>query len=121
MLLLKFINFSLKPNNYNLCRLCWQTSSEQNTAKFLEDKSVVQRRFTIIGEKAAANNNYEAYYTFLDNRIPDSKMIFYRLKMVDKDGAFTDGPTKFFITKSNDKVVVYPNPATVIIHKKSGI
>lgn len=91
----------------------WSTQSEQNSDHFDVERSYDGITFTRIGEvQAAGYSTYVQNYQFTDANAARS-MIFYRLKMVDRDAGY-----KFSIISvvaKSDGVkqdfLLYPNPA----------
>jgi hypothetical protein len=71
-----------RAGNTNL--LTWKTSQEQNSSKFVIERSTDGgRNFSDIGEVAAAgNSNTERNYRFVD-KAPVKGINYYRLRMVD--------------------------------------
>ena len=50
-------------------------------------------------------------YYFIDDHLPSKNILYYRLKMVDKDGKFSYSKTIIIRISSNlNAAVVYPNP-----------
>ena len=91
--------------------LSWTTSEEKELKNFEVQRSYNGRDFESIGTvdalSAAGTNNYE----FKDNSFLDG-YVYYRLKMNDKDGKFSNS---FIVrvlsgTNTNDDITVSPNP-----------
>lgn len=73
-------------------QLRWQTAGEQNTLDFLVERSNDGSRFASIGSVAAAGESTAARsYAFTDNGVGNTgkAMVYYRLRMRDKDGKET--------------------------------
>lgn len=94
-------------------RLQWITASEDNTLKFEVQKSTNNSAWTPIGEKVAAgNSNQQRNYDFTDNN-PVVGNNYYRLKIIDNDGAFSYSNTINIAigdAVTNNFNRVYPNP-----------
>lgn len=93
--------------------LKWQTLTEENSKHFIIEKSDDAQNYYSIGTVNAAGNSTQLRnYTFADNDPAYfDKPIFYRLKLVDKDGSFKYSPVqqvKLKATKINI-VKAYPN------------
>ena len=107
---LHLLTFTAKrANTANL--LNWTTAQEVNTDRFEIERSSLavggSREFSKIGMVKAANTAY----TFTDNN-PVNGTNYYRLKMLDKDGAFTYSPIRSVANNhSSFTVAIYPNPA----------
>jgi len=71
--------------------LYWQTASEQNSRGFEIEKSMDGNSFINIGFIANSGNSTSLkQYQFADKNIPTGiTTLFYRLKIVDKDGRFS--------------------------------
>jgi Secretion system C-terminal sorting domain len=91
-------------------QLRWMTDSEQNTSYFAVQRSNNGNSFsTITRVNAKGFSNMPVAYDYLD--LPDSyNKLFYRLKMVDKDGRFKYSK---IISLSHGAALsgLYPNPA----------
>jgi hypothetical protein len=95
-----------KTNTGNLLK--WSTANETNTAHFVVEKSTNGQSFSAIGEvKAMGSGNN--HYTLTDNNVAGTA--YYRLKMLDKDGKFTQSAIiRLSIILANN-LTLYPNPA----------
>jgi len=96
-------------------RLDWTTASEQNTSKFIVEKSIDGRNWVYLGERTAAgNSSVQLTYSFNDYS-PTQGNNYYRLKMIDLDQTF-DYSNILNIpvngTLVNAIVAVYPNPVS---------
>ncbi|MDQ6889427.1 MAG: T9SS type A sorting domain-containing protein [Bacteroidota bacterium] len=97
--------------------LTWQVSNQDaNSAYFELEKGFTGTDFKKIGRvDVNSNSGSTASYSFNDVNIVSAKasgVVFYRLKMVDKDGRFTYSEVRNI--KLNNKsfaVNLYPNPA----------
>ena len=110
---LTLLNFTVVKQN-KLAQLNWQTTNEVNTYYFNIQRSTDGLNFTTIGTVAArgnssANNNY----SFADDvSTAASGKLYYRLKMVDKDGSFSYSRIAYITIDAADiKITVTPNPA----------
>ncbi len=89
---LKLLSFKGNRLSQGNVYLYWQTANEENTKSFDIEQSSNGRNFEKIGElKAYGNGNHS--YTYTDNSpLTTANSLFYRLKMIDKDGKFTYAP-----------------------------
>lgn len=97
--------------------LYWETLSEQNTKGFEIQRSPDGSNFTGIGYLAAAGNSTnKRSYSFTDKQ-PLPSTSFYRLKMVDIDGAVSYSRVLIIrnINDADNILHLYPNPATDVI------
>ncbi len=98
----------------NTALLQWQTVNELNTKEFVIERAPDAIHFTAIGTVAAHNTNGANRYSFIDNQLPGN-VVYYRLLMTDKDGAFAYSnivevrPDGF-----NASFTVLPNPVQTI-------
>ena len=98
--------------------LAWNTVSEINSKVFVVERAEDATRFVRIGEVAAAGNSSKALaYQFDDKnaaQIFNGKHVYYRLKMIDRDGSFEYSNT-ISINNNDEEVTladvkVFPNP-----------
>jgi hypothetical protein len=110
----------------NVALLDWTTESEENTAFFEVQRSVDGRSFTKIGTVGSYNSTGTHNYDFTDAGLTglNVPVIFYRLKMVDKDGNFSySSIAAVNAPQGQASVTIYPNPvsdvANVILTAKA--
>ncbi|RYF86753.1 MAG: T9SS type A sorting domain-containing protein [Chitinophagaceae bacterium] len=97
--------------------LKWQTSTEINTASFEVERSSDAVRFTKIGVVVAAvNSSSPKDYRFVDQQ-PYAGPNYYRLRQVDRNGAFVYTPTRLlmFDNYALQKLKAYPVPAVNLL------
>lgn len=98
----------------NDANLEWSTTSELNTQHFAIERSVDGRLFKTLGTvRSAGNATTIQFYTYTDRNIKDPgvTILYYRLKMVDKDGSFRYSAIVPLNISSNPAIVaLYPNP-----------
>jgi hypothetical protein len=103
------VSFSGISNGaYN--KMQWVTSSEQNSDYFDLERSIDGITFSKTTTLQAQNNSSNNYYSYNDLR-GTSNIYYYRLKMVEKDGAFKYSAIIRINSKQNNIISVYPNPA----------
>jgi len=100
--------------------LNWSTASEINSSHFEIERSYDGVTFKSIGrEEGAGNSQTLQTYLTLDAQYDASKSrMYYRLKLVDQNGAFTYSEIrKVELQKANvtQGMVVSPNPSTGVI------
>ena len=90
----------------------WQTQQENNTSRFEIERAYDNTTFEKIGTVSAAGiSNSIKSYTFSDNGNISKAESFYRIKMIDKDGAFTYTPTKSVKgSTAKSDFIISPNP-----------
>lgn len=100
--------------------LSWNTSSEINAGHFVIEKSTNAKDYATVGTVKASGNENGSSYEFSDEL--NKGVVYYRLKMVDKDGSFTYSKEVMVRGERSNNISVYPNPARdvmVISHGKS--
>lgn len=96
--------------------LQWNTAQEINFSHFEIERSTNAKDFTTI---ATVNKNASYQYLYKDAKV-NFTSIFYRLKMVDKDGKFSySSIVAVRLDKENVFVFVYPNPVTTTLKIQS--
>lgn len=95
--------------------LKWSTTQEINSSYFSIERSKDGAQFDVIGKvNAAGNSNIKSDYSFTDANVYSLSVntVFYRLKMVDKDGKFAYSPVALVSIKPDSrKFYAYPIPA----------
>lgn len=93
--------------------LKWETESERNTDYFVIERNS-GNGFRIIGNiPANVNSNNRSFYTYTDRdaSIQNADIIYYRLKIVDKNGNYSYSPVvAISLGGLITKVSVFPNP-----------
>ncbi|HEX2682592.1 MAG TPA: endonuclease, partial [Ferruginibacter sp.] len=96
-----------KNNEYVL--LNWHASFETNFRRYEIERSADGSNFYKIGEVTGTNL---ADYAFTDHELPNANTVYYRLKLVDIDGQFSNSKTVALKISGNfSNALVYPNPA----------
>jgi endonuclease I len=94
----------------------WYATLETSFKKYEIERSVDGRIFNVIGEVEGKNL---ANYSFTDIDLPRGTVVYYRLKMIDIDGKFTN--SKIISVKLNNNLsnaLVYPNPTAESLNVK---
>jgi hypothetical protein len=93
--------------------LQWSTASEQNSSRFEVQRSENGSDFTTVGTVAAAGNSDKLInYQYEDKPLSNASQYYYRLKMVDKDGATKYSSVVLIRNSAATLSLVYPNPAS---------
>ena len=89
LLPVEFISYNTKSNyEQKAVEVIWSTTTEENSASFVIERSTDGYNFTPIGSVRAAGNSEESHnYTFFDIA-PYIGTSYYRIKQIDKDGKF---------------------------------
>lgn len=111
-------SFSANKLGERSTKLDWRTSSEINSSHFEIQRSTDGLEWTYLGDVAAAGNSTTTRtYDFIDDKLPlgrtKNQIFYYRLRMVDQDGAFKYSDIRGVNFNINDRgdVSIYPNPA----------
>lgn len=108
-----------KVNNQGV--LEWSTSTEVNADHFLVERSYDAQYWESIGKVQAAGTSSSLKEYELIDKTPtgnsSNKSVYYRLKIVDRDGAFEYSAIRVldFEQDGNFDLLVYPNPAKDIL------
>jgi hypothetical protein len=99
----------------------WTTTSEQNSDKFVVERSLDNRNFTPIGEVTSratnGNSSTPINYSFVDANPVQGKQ-YYRLQMVDRGGRTTQSQI-VTLRRGGGKIEIVdvrPNPTTGIVY-----
>ncbi|MFI5221042.1 MAG: T9SS type A sorting domain-containing protein [Bacteroidia bacterium] len=102
----------------------WSTASEQNSSWFEIERSLDGKNFSSVGNvKAGGYSRTYLSYVFTDYNIfkpGNTGIIYYRLKIVDKDGSFDYSKTVSVNSNNemDESITVYPNPFTNTVFTK---
>ncbi|MEP7256701.1 MAG: endonuclease [Ferruginibacter sp.] len=101
------IDFTAQKNNESVF-LKWYATYETNFKQYEIQRSTDGIVFSKIGELPGKNL---ANYSFIDNKLPTTNTVYYRLKMIDIDGKFSYSKTIAIRINDNfSNAQVYPNP-----------
>ena len=106
----KLSSFKAKENGCAV-DLIWKTESEDKFEYFEIEWSGDGKDFKAVDQIISIGNNGGGTYHYSDSK--SSAHNYYRLKMVDLDGAFEYSPvayTRVNCTELEDEVIAYPNP-----------
>lgn len=108
-------SFTVSAKN-DKAMLDWVTSYEKNSSHFVIEKSTDGINYTDIAMIfTEGNSSTNQHYQYADKISSTTQgIIYYRLRMVDKDAKFTYSPVKalrFGISNQITTISVYPNPA----------
>ena len=100
---------AVKQNNKAL--LTWVTAQEVNNAYYEIERSTDGTSFIALQKVNATSGNTQQTYTAIDEQ-PAKGINYYRIKQVDKDGAYSYSEIRVLVfDNSKNNVYVYPNPA----------
>ncbi len=96
--------------------LQWQTSSEINSSHFEIESSIDGSLFHKINQVTANNTPGNNSYQAIDNNpFTMSRTVFYRLKIVDRDGESEFSNIIKLSTNQGGQLSVFPNPSREMI------
>ncbi len=94
----------------NTAKLNWTSVNEINAKQFVVEASTDRKNFSTVGSVTAKNTKGLNSYSF--ETAAAATTTYYRLKMVDKNGAFSYSAIVVLNTAvSSKKLTVFPNPA----------
>ncbi|QRR01460.1 T9SS type A sorting domain-containing protein [Dyadobacter sandarakinus] len=96
--------------------LTWQTTSETHSDRFEVQHSTDGKAWNLLAMINAAGESTKSKTYHYSHTNPVSGDNYYRLKMVDADGAFTYSRVEHLKFDQGVSVSVYPNPVTETIH-----
>jgi len=100
--------------------LKWNTAKEVNVKNFVIQKRIVDGSFADLGQVSASNSLVLNNYSYTDVTADAGVTNYYRLKVVDNDGAFK--PSNVIgifmpgFKTSAQGLSIYPNPATSVLN-----
>ena len=108
------LNFDAQRNG-SVNNLTWSTSQEQNSSKFIVERSTNGVDFSEIGVVAAAgNSNITRNYRFTD-AAPAKGINYYRLRMVDVNNSFKNSVIRNVRNLGVSEFSFAPNPVQDIM------
>ena len=109
---IELTTFEVSPSEKHEAYLSWTTASERNNKQFEIERSFDGRQFEILGVIQGQGNSFmKTDYSFIDRDIPmNENVIYYRLKQVDFDEAYSYSDIK--VAEFGDVLAfeAYPNP-----------
>ena len=111
---IRLASFTAVLNNHAV-DLKWITSAEINSNYFEVERSLDGKNYNSIGMlSSAGNSNTDIKYSYQNDISSfDNGVIYYRLKIVDKDGSISYSPVRIIrLTqeKQGINLTIYPNP-----------
>ncbi len=102
----------------NNAYLQWVTENEENTSRFIIERSLDGNNFEAIGQVGAVGNSIvTSNYEYIDNQIGllSSQVVYYRLRIVDIDGQIAySAVTNIRLIGIAGRVTISPNPVAGI-------
>ena len=94
--------------------LHWNTVNEVNVNHFEIERSSNGREFVQVKSQKAKGKNEKNEYEYTDpvnRQLSSINSLYYRLKMIDKDGKFSYSPVRYIRFEKGLFVDIFPNPA----------
>jgi hypothetical protein len=113
----KLVNFIARHQENNVS-LNWTTATEINSDHFIIERSIDGKEFINVGRmNASGNSSTNKTYLFTDKDVTTiSPILFYRLRMVDRDGkAELSRIVKLIMKGSQETLSIYPNPVGTLV------
>ena len=108
---------SFKAINYgSVNKLFWTTGYETNTDQFIVENSQDGIAFNTIGEVRAAFNSSQNLDYEYEHHITTPATNYYRLKMLDVDGAFSYSKIVSVNNMVGSAISIMPNPVKNMLH-----
>lgn len=108
------LNFSLTKQASNAVKVDWATANELNSSHYIVERSVDGINYTELGKvNARENSSTKQSYSYVDVEAGNlsKPVLYYRLKMFNKDGSFKHTNTlKVNFGKTNFQFTFMPNP-----------
>lgn len=114
---LHLLTFTAKLQNKTV-HLNWTSENEHSFDHYEVESSSNSIEFAKIGTLKSKGGSEKNAYIYVDPLTPNTKppTIYYRLKMVDKDGTFIFSKTeKVTLTIDHSLFTLYPNPASTSV------
>lgn len=113
---LEWLSFNALQINSSVT-INWSTAWEQNTSRFILEKSIDGKHFSEIATFAAAGNTYHvSNYNFIDQKafVDNTNALYYQLKEIDRDGRINYSKIEVVRIESLPAggLNIYPNPFT---------
>jgi hypothetical protein len=107
----ELVNFAANCNENSQVDLKWSTASEQNSEKFIIERSRDLAQWEFVSSiNAAGNSNYNIEYSTLDTD-PFGGISYYRMVQVDNNGdEKIYGPISVACSENENSMIVFPNP-----------
>lgn len=111
---IELLTFTGTLENNASTLLKWKTENEINSSHFIVETSIDAINYKNIGTVAASgNSNTVLSYSFTDNDVAtqNALVVYYRLKMVDKDGAYKySNVIAITLADITGRITIIPNP-----------
>ncbi len=114
LLPVELAEFTVKSDDNKTAQLAWTSLTENNSLHYEVERKTDNEDFTRVGTVTAAGESLEEInYTYQDDISKISgNYVYYRLKMVDKDGSYEYSDVESLKLETRDSgISIAPNPA----------
>ena len=110
---LQLLNFSAVLTQNDVL-VSWRTTNEINTNNFEVERSTDGRNFIKVGTVTALNSTSEHSYNYTDAgaALLNASKLYYRLKIIDNDGRYSNSQIVLLHLSKSNSITVYPNPVS---------
>jgi hypothetical protein len=109
LLPLTLLEFTANKTSEVNVKVQWSTAREDRVKHYEIERSLDAGNFLIVGKIVARNSNRTEHYSFTDITSGITGTLYYRLKMVNKDGQFSYSQMKTINKQQNVEMVkVFP-------------
>ncbi|MEJ7829939.1 MAG: family 10 glycosylhydrolase, partial [Segetibacter sp.] len=105
LLPLTLLDFTANKTSEVNVKVQWSTAREDRVKHYEIERSLDAGNFLIVGKIVARNSNRNEHYSFTDITSGITGTLYYRLKMVDKDGQFSYSQMKTINKQQNVEMV----------------
>jgi hypothetical protein len=106
---LTLLEFTANKTSEVNVKVQWSTAREDRVKHYEIERSLDAGNFLIVGKIVARNSNRTEHYSFTDITSGITGTLYYRLKMVDKDGQFSYSQMKTINKQQNVEMVkIFP-------------
>ena len=113
---LTLLNFNAVSKENNKVDLNWMTTDHKDFSHFELERSTDGKNFSkVMVMMTEPNSSAQKNYSYRDNTDGlNSKIVYYRLRLVDIDDRFAYSPVRMvrFATENKIQVQTFPNPVT---------
>lgn len=112
---LTLVNFEVKRSG-KVNKASWSTMLEQNTRKFVVERSGDGRHFSAIGEVGASGNSASPLHYAFTDQSPVNGINYYRLGILDLDNTVRYSAVRSVRNAGSADIAVYPNPVRNVLN-----
>ncbi|MFN0013770.1 MAG: T9SS type A sorting domain-containing protein [Saprospiraceae bacterium] len=114
------VDFNALKHTATSARLDWRTASEIDFHEFEIQRQHPDGTWERIGvQKGMGHDGHGAEYQFFDHD-PPLPTVYYRLKMLDRDGSFEYSAIRSVAFDGDNALLVFPNPVADALHLAFG-